>query len=175
MKRISFIVTLLGLASLFPAQKATAQTSIPVIHPEPITIYLVDGQDGHPMAHLHAVLAAGYDRTDVERHLWHEAVMTDEQGAIRIPATLLNLPWLRVLLPKSSACKQDPSTQIFSVERMRNDGLSAPNRCGTMTVIDRPGVFTVFTMEHRRANNTGNSGRDTAVALSAKDSEIVAR
>src|ERR1700685_1161175 len=115
MNRFSLAISILGLA--LSSLNAQAQTSIPVDHREPITIHIVDGQDGHPIAHLHLALVAGYDRRDVERHLWLEAAMTDEHGDIRLPGTLLNLPWLRVLMPKSSTCKADPRTQTFSVER----------------------------------------------------------
>ena len=142
MNRFSLAISILGLALI--SQHATAQTSIPVDRKEPITIHVVDGQDGHPIAHLHLALVAGYDRRDLERHLWLEDAMTDEHGDIRLPSTLLNLPWLRVRMPKSSTCKADSRAETFSVERMRTDGLSSSNRCGTVTVGERPGVFTLF-------------------------------
>jgi hypothetical protein len=44
-----------------------------------------------------------------------------------------------------------PGKASFSVELIRRDGLSAPNRCGTATVEDEPGVFTVFVKEKVKA------------------------
>ncbi len=166
MNRFLTLSGVFGLSLFLFPHNASAQTSIPVVHPEPITIHIVDGQDGRAIAHLHLVLVAGYDRHDVETHLWHEDVMTDDDGDLALPATLLNLPWLQLLLPKSSTCKADPHAQIFSVERMRNDGLSAPNRCGIVTAEDRPGRFTVFAQDREQAHNKGfTSGVTTAASI----------
>jgi hypothetical protein len=112
--------------------------------------------------------------------------MTDERGDIHLPSTLLNLPWLRVSMPKSSICKADPRAETYSVERMRNDGLNAPNRCGTVTAGERPGVFTLFA--YREHNNArldnahldnahlgGDASLITASATNAKESENKAR
>jgi hypothetical protein len=116
-----------------------AQTPIPVDHKEPIAIPIVDGQDGHPIAHLHVALVAGYDRRDLERHLWLEEALADEHVHFRLPGTLMNLPWLRVLMPKPSMCKADPRAGTFSAERVRTDGFSSPNRCPTAAIGERPG------------------------------------
>jgi len=150
MNKLSSSLALLGLALLASTQNSSAQTSIPVDHHEPITIHIVDAKNGQPLAYLHVVLAGGYDRQDLEKHIWHEDAMTDEHGVIRLPAALLNLPWLQVLTPKSNACKANPYAQIFSVERMRIDGLSTPNRCGEISVVDQPGVFTFFAHEQKQ-------------------------
>jgi hypothetical protein len=173
MKRFSLAFSILGLALY--SLNALAQTSFPVDHKEPITIHIVDGQDGHPIAHLHLSLVAGYDRRDLERHLWLEDAMTDEHGDIRLPSTLVNLPWLRVSMPKSNTCKADSRDETFSVERMRNDGLSGSNRCGTVTVGERPGVFTVFAQERKNAHVGEYASLITAMAFNAKESETKAR
>ena len=173
MNRFSLAISILGLT--LHSLNAPAQTSIPVDHKEPITIHIVDSQDGHPIAHLHLALVAGYDRRDLERHLWLEDAMTDEHGDIRLPATLMNLPWLRVSMPKSSMCKADPRAETFSVERMRNDGLSSSNRCGTVTVGERPGVFTLFAQDRNNTHLSGDASLITAMASNAKESENKAR
>jgi len=164
MNRISQFFLILALTLLFPTRHASAQMFFPVIHPEPITVRIVDAQDGRPRAHLHVALVAGYDRNDVERHLWREEAVTDENGEIRLPGTLLNLPWLGVLMPKWNTCKSDPRIQAFSVERMRNDGFSAPNRCGTVTAIQQPGLLTVFAQD-RKTGHKESVGSGVASAL----------
>ena len=169
MNRFLLAFSILGLA-LF-SQNATAQTSIPVDHREPITIHVVDGKDGRPIAHLHLALVAGYDRRDLERHLWVEDAMTDEHGDIRLPSSLMNLPWLRVWMPKSSMCKADPRAETFSVERMRNDGLSSSNRCGTVAVVASPGVFTLFAREPKNARLGGDASPMATMASNAKEPE----
>jgi len=171
----SIAASTLALALMASSQGAAAQTSIPVVHPEPITVHVVDSRDGHPMAHLHLVLVAGYDRSDLEKHVWHEAVMTDDAGLVHLPPTLLNLPWLGVLMPKSTTCKSDPRTESFSVERMRIDGLSAPNRCGTVTLSDRPGEFIVFAQTRTKAHKQEDIAGVAPAALNAQNFKIVAR
>lgn len=173
MNRFSWAISTLGLALI--SQHALAQTSIPVDYKEPITIHIVDGEGGHPIAHLHLALIAGYDRHDLEKHLWVEDAMTDEHGDIHLPAVLMNLPWLRVLMPKQNICKADPRLETFSVERMRNDGLSSPNRCGTVTVVEQPGVFTLFAQERSNTHPSGDTTLITAMAPNAKESENMAR
>lgn len=144
MNRLSLSFSFLAMALFFPSYRVIAQTSVPVIHNEPITIHVVDAQDGQPLANFHVALLAGYDRTDIDKQVWREDAMTDVHGDIAIPANLLNLPWMRVLMPKERTCKTDPHAEIFSVERIRNDGLSAANRCGAVSAGVRPGQFTVF-------------------------------
>jgi len=173
MNRFLLAISILGI-TLF-SLNAPAQTSIPVDRKEPIVIHIVDGQDGHPIAYLHLALVAGYDRRDLERHLWVEDAMTDEHGDVRLPGTLMNLPWLRVSMPKSSMCKADPRVETFSVERMRNDGLSSPNRCGTVTVGERPGLFTLFAQERKTAHTSEDASLITAMAFNAKELETKAR
>jgi hypothetical protein len=168
----SLAASTLGLALLALPHKAAAQMFFPVIHPEPITVHVVDSRDGHPMARLHVVLVAGYDRSDLEKHVWHEAVMTDDEGVIHLPATMLNLPWLGVLMPKSSTCKTDPRIETFSVEQMRLDGLSAPNRCGTATWIDHPGEFVVFADKRAQAQKHRDGREEAVTASNARDFEV---
>jgi hypothetical protein len=175
MKRLSLsfsiAASMLGLALLGLPHTAAAQLFFPVIHPEPITVHVVDSRDGHPMAHLHVVLVAGYDHSDVEKHVWHEAAMTDEAGVIYLPATMRNLPWLGVLMPKSSTCKADPRVESFSVEQMRLTGLSAPNRCGTATSSDRAGEFVVFAEDRSQTKKDRRSREIETVASNARDFE----
>lgn len=145
MNRFSLAISIFGLA--FSSHFTAAQTSFPVDHREPIVIHIVDSRDGHPIAHLHLALVAGYDSSDLKKNLWVEDAMTDEHGNVRLPSTIMNLPWLEVRMPKSSVCRADPRADIFSVERVRRDGLSAPNRCGTVTMSEMPGVLNVFVLE----------------------------
>jgi len=171
MNRISQFILILALALLFPSRHAAAQMFFPVVHPEPLTVRVVDAQDGHPQAYLHVALVAGYNRNDVERHLWREDLITDEHGEVRLPATLLNLPWLGILMPKASTCRSDPRAQAFSVERMRQEGMSAPNRCGALTVGARPGVLTVFAQDRKEGRRNHGSGESTAAVEVLRNTE----
>lgn len=125
-------------------QRGGSAESLPVVHHEPITIRILSGKDGLPLAHLHLILIAGYRASDLREQLFREEALTDARGQARLSSQLANLPWLQVWVDKKPLCQVHPRTASFSVERIRRDGLSAPNRCGTATVEDAPSVFTVF-------------------------------
>ena len=132
-----------GLA-LVAAAAGGAGESFPVVHNEPITVRILGGKDGQPLARLHLTFIAGYDRRDMREQLFREEVITDAHGQVRLSNQLANLPWLQVWVGKKSLCQEDAPGAGFSVELIRRDGLSAPNRCGKSAVEDRPGTFTVF-------------------------------
>ena len=121
-----------------------ADEVFPVVHNEPIAVRVVDGKGGRPVAHAHVVLVAGYDQHDLRLGLWREEALADDEGMVRLSRGLKNLPWLQVEVAKRHLCKGDAERAAFSVERIRRDGLSAANRCGTATVENAPGVVTVF-------------------------------
>lgn len=137
----------LSLAAAFVFFAAVAYGDVetfPVVHNEPITVRVLGGKNGLPLARMHLVLIGGYDRKDMHDQLFRREALTDAQGRVRLPNQMANLPWLQVWVNKKQLCQSNPSKTSFSVELMRRDGLSTPNRCGTATVEDAPGVFTVF-------------------------------
>jgi hypothetical protein len=132
-----------GMALLTATLCGVAE-SFPVVHNEPITVRILGGKNGQPFAHLHLILIGGYDQKDVHDQLFRNEVLTDAHGQVRLPGQLANLPWLQVWVANKLLCESKPRRNSFSVELIRRDGLSTPNRCGTATVEDAPGVFTVF-------------------------------
>ena len=132
-----------GMALLTATLSGVAE-SFPVVHNEPITVRILGGKNGQPFAHLHLVLIAGYDQNDLHDQLYRAESLTDAHGQIRLPGQLANMPWLQVWVTRKSLCQTKPRGASYSVELIRRDGLSAPNHCGTATVVDAPGVFTVF-------------------------------
>jgi len=132
-----------GLAALAP-KASGAEETLAAAHNQPITIRILDGKHGQPVAHIHLLLLAGYDLHDIRHQLWHDEALTDDHGAARLPRQLADLPFLQVWAAKKSLCQAYPRSEYFSVDRMRQTGISAPNRCGIATVEDAPGVFTVF-------------------------------
>jgi hypothetical protein len=132
-----------GIALVTAAMSGAAE-SYPVVHKEPIIIRILSGTDGQPFVRQHLTLIAGYDQRDMREQLFREEVLTDEQGQVRLSNQLANLPWLQVWVGKKPLCQGNPRSASYSVELIRRDGLSAPNRCGMATVENKPGVFTVF-------------------------------
>jgi len=118
--------------------------TFPVVHNETIIVRVLGSKDGRPLKRLHLVMIGGYDRKDMHDQLFRSEVLTDAHGRVRLPNQLANLPWLQVWVNKKTLCQGNPRKSSFSVELIRRDGLSTPNRCGMATVEDAPGVFTVF-------------------------------
>jgi hypothetical protein len=142
-RRINKLLLALGFA--LAATAAYGGNEIfPVVSNQPITIRILSGHDGQPLTHLHLVLIGGYDQRDLRVQQFREEVLTDAHGRVQLSNQLANLPWLQVWVSKKPLCQAHPRTASFSVELIRRDGLSAPNRCGTATVENAPGVFTVF-------------------------------
>jgi hypothetical protein len=134
-----------GLGLALPAAAVCgAGETFPVAHNEPITVRIVGGEDGKPQAHAHLILIAGYDRRDLHDRLWQEEALTDDRGNARLSSALANLPFVQVWVAKKHLCLGNPGKARFSVELIRRDGLSTPNRCGIATVEDAPGIFNVF-------------------------------
>lgn len=121
-----------------------ADEVFPVNHSDPIRVRVVEGKSGRPMAYTHLVLAGGYDSDEVRRQSWREEKLTNGKGEIVLSRQMENLPWMQVWVEGSTLCQQRPKLASFSVERMRLDGLSTPNRCGTIVVEDEPGLFIVY-------------------------------
>ncbi|MGA2349560.1 MAG: hypothetical protein ABSF70_03930 [Terracidiphilus sp.] len=132
-----------GMALLI-ASPCGADETVPVVHNEPITVRILGGKDGRPLPQLHLILIGGYDRNDIHDQLYRQEVLTDAHGQVRLQKQLANLPWLQVWVNKKPLCQANPRGTSFSVELIRRDGLSTPNRCGKATVEDAAGVFNVF-------------------------------
>lgn len=137
-------ISLAAALSLLAAPFCGADEPDSVNHSEPITVRVLSGKDGQPLVHTHLILIAGYDQGEIRDQLWREETLTDALGQARLSKQFANLPWLQVWVDKKPLCQDTPRKTSFSVERIRRDGLSTPNRCGAATVEDAPGLFTVF-------------------------------
>jgi hypothetical protein len=139
-----FPLTIAAGLALLAAPFSGAAAPYSVTHNGPITVRILSGEDGQPFAHVHLLLLGGYDQRQIDDKLWREEAITDAHGEARLSKQFANLPWLQVWVRKKRLCQAKPRAASFSVELMLRDGVSAPNRCGTFTVEETPGVFTVF-------------------------------
>jgi hypothetical protein len=135
---------LLVAALLLPMSAVRADETFPVAHTEPIAVHVLYGKDGKPLAHAHLLLVAGYSPEELKMQTWREEAISDENGKAQLSNQLANLPFLQVWVFKKKTCQLTPRNEIFSIERIRRDGLSTPNHCGTVSAEAAPGVFTVF-------------------------------
>jgi hypothetical protein len=132
-----------GLALLATAS-GLADETFPVVHSDPIAVRILGCKDGKPVAHARLTLFAGYDQQDLRDRLWREETVSDNQGRARFSSEMENLPFVQVWVANKHLCFRKTAASSFSVELIRRDGLSAPNRCGFATVEDAPGILTVF-------------------------------
>jgi len=164
MIRLPISLMCAGLAPQLVAQPGAVE-SIPADHPEPITIRILNGKNGLPLPHLHLALIAGYDERDIRHHLWGEEVSTDSSGEARLPQGLVDFGFLQVSLRKAKACRRNPQGERYNLATIRRDGLSTPNDCGILRMLDRPGVLTIF----------ARSGGDSNAGASASGAEYASR
>lgn len=141
----------LGVGTLLlPASVGRAQIDLPVTHPEPITIRILDGKGGAPLAHVHLRVVAGYDDRDVRLGLWSEEVVTDGQGRASLPGSLKNFSLVAVWVAKHKLCAAHGRSTYMNLDNIRYEGLGTPNRCGTTVAAESPGVLNVFARAHRK-------------------------
>jgi hypothetical protein len=164
MIRLPISLMCAGLALQLVAQPGAVE-SIPADHPEPITIRILNGKNGLPLPHLHLAVIAGYDERDIRHHLWGEEVSTDCSGEARLPQGLVDFGFLQVSLRKAKACQKNSEGARYNLATIRRDGLSPPNDCGILRVLDRPGVLTIF----------ARSGGDWYWGASASGAEYASR
>ncbi len=159
---------LLVCAALAVAATARASETFPVIHHEPITLRVLDGRNGKPLAHVRLALVGGYNQRDLAIELWYGEAQTNAAGEARLPDDMANLPFLRVWAEKEKLCQPGGRHGTFSVERIRGEGFSTANHCGDAIVADAPGVFTVYVQGNGAAENLT---RGAATAEPAEDSQ----
>lgn len=146
-RKVSWVSLGVGMvlaAWAFGVLVAAVGESFPVEHREPITVRVLNGRNGKPLAHLRVALAAGYNEKDLELRLWRDEVVTGAAGAVQVPHGLAEFPFLRVRPLKAKLCQGTARGETYTVERVRSEGLSAPNRCGIVTVAGAPGILVVF-------------------------------
>ena len=150
--------------ALLAAAVCSADEVFPVVHEEPIAVRVLEGKNGTPQTKVHVLIVAGYDRRDLDQGIWREEAVTDEAGTVHLSDALKNLPLLRVEVLKRSSCARDAGGAAISVERIRRDGMSAANRCGTVVAADVPGTLAVFVKGKKLS---AKAARELAIPSSA--------
>jgi hypothetical protein len=141
--RILYLALCVAALALLASASRSEQSS-PAVHPEPITIRILDGKGGAPLAHVHLLFVAGYDDRDLRRGLWSAETITDARGRASLPGALKNFSFVAVWVAKRKLCAAHGRSPGFNLDRVRYEGMSTPNYCGTTAVEDAPGVLTVF-------------------------------
>ena len=134
----------LAAALLMLGSVGKAEDGVPVTRPEPITIRVLDGKSGASLGRLHLQFVAGYDNDDLQRGLWNAEAITDGHGRANMPDSIQNFPFVAVWVAKHKLCAAHGRSFALTVDRIRYQGLSTSNHCGTTVVDDTPEVLNVF-------------------------------
>jgi hypothetical protein len=129
---------------VFSWPRCLANEVFPQVHKEPIAIRVVDGKQGLPQTGVQVVLIAGYERRDLDHGLVREELRTNSDGVVPLSTELRDLPLLQIQVLKRHACQPASGRTIFSIERIRDEGMNGVNRCGSVAVDEVPGLLTVF-------------------------------
>lgn len=149
MKRVQIPWLVLCVMTLvLPGSMGKSEQSLPSIHPEPITIRIINGKDGAPLAHVHLLFVAGYDNRDLRLGLWSAEAITDAKGRASLPGALKDFSLLEVRVAKRRLCAAHGRSLSINLDNVRYGGMSTPNRCGNLVFADKPGVLTVFAKAH---------------------------
>lgn len=152
------------------AAACRADETVPVNHKDTITVHLLDGESGKALVHAHVILLGGYDQGDIVHHIWQQEGVTDEQGNLHLTNQMENLPFLQVQVEGRRLCLSDAGKVSFSVELVRRDGVSAPNRCGIVTEKDAAGVLNVFVKSKKSDKNSLGPRMPSETGQSATES-----
>jgi hypothetical protein len=131
-----------------PGSMGKSEQSLPAIHPEPITIRILNGKDGAPLAHVHLLFVAGYDDRDLRLGFWSGEAMTDAKGRASLPGALRDFSLVAVRVAKRRLCATHGRSLDINLDNVRYGGLSTANRCGNLMFADQPGILTVFAEAH---------------------------
>jgi len=67
-----------------------------------------------------------------------------------LPGSLKNFSLVAVWVAKRKLCAAHGRSTYLNLDNIRSEGLSTPNRCGTIVVEETPGVLNVFAKAHRK-------------------------
>jgi len=148
MKMARTLLSAAGAALALLVAVGRCENSLPVTHPEPITIQILDGKGGTPLAHVHVELVAGYDDRDLQLGLWSAEAITDSHGQMSLPNALKSFSFVAVWVDKHKLCGAHGRMPGVSLDRIRKEGSSTANECGVTVVEDTPGVLRVFAVLH---------------------------
>jgi hypothetical protein len=141
-------LALCAVTLALPGSMGKSEQSMPAIHPEPITIRILDGKGGAPLAHVHLLFVAGYDDRDLRLGFWSAEAITNAKGQASLPGALKDFSFVEVWVAKHRLCAAHGRSLGINLDSIRYEGMSTPNHCGTTVVEDTPGVLTVFAKAH---------------------------
>lgn len=134
------VYALAGLVLLSPAMKVQGITD----KIQEITVEVLDGRNGKPMADQHVLVFIGVTSAAVRSHAQHTGVTTGKDGNAALAIFPAKTMWLQVFMDGRIPCFADPNGASFSVDKIMSQGLVTPNTCSSLVRAPSPGHFIIF-------------------------------
>ncbi len=129
---------LLLFGSMAEAQNAEMQKTLD------ITVQVLDGRNGKPMADQHVLVFTGLSAGAVKTHAQHTGVKTDKSGIGTLTIYPTETQWLQVFTGGRVPCFPNPNQASFSVSEIISKGLVTPNDCNAQVQQASPGHFVIY-------------------------------
>lgn len=109
-----------------------------------ITVQVLDGRNGKPLADQHVLVFTGPSSDAVKTHAQHTGVTTDKDGMGTLTIYPAETQWLQVFADGRIPCFPNPNQASFSVSDIMSKGLVTPNNCSSLVREPSPGHFIFF-------------------------------
>ena len=109
-----------------------------------ITVQVLDGRNGKPLADQHVLVFTGLSSDAVKTHAQHTGVTTAKDGMGTLTIYPAETQWLQVFADGRIPCFPNPNQASFSVSEIMSKGLVTPNNCSALVKEATPGHFVVF-------------------------------
>jgi hypothetical protein len=109
-----------------------------------ITVQVLDGRNGKPLADQHVLVFTGMSRSAVKSHAEHTGLSTGKDGIGTLTIFPSETQWLQVFADGRVLCYPDPNQSSFSVSEIMSKGLVTPNDCSKLVREPSPGHFIIF-------------------------------
>jgi hypothetical protein len=109
-----------------------------------ITVKVLDGRNGKPLANQHLLVFTGLSNDSVETHAQHTSVTTDKDGTGTLTIYPDETQWLQVFADGRIPCFLNPNQTSFRVNDIVSRGLVTPNTCSALSHDPSPGHFIIF-------------------------------
>ena len=109
-----------------------------------ITVQVLDGRNGKPLADQHVLVFTGPSSDAVKTHAQHTGVTTDKDGMGTLTIYPAETQWLQVFADGRIPCFPNPNQASFSVSDIMSKGLVTPNNCSALVREPSPGHFIFF-------------------------------
>ena len=135
---IGLLVAMLLFGATLDAQNAGEDQTLN------ITIQVLDGRNGRPLADQHLLVFTGLSIDAVKSHAAHTGLTTNEIGMGTLSVYPSKTQWVQIFADGRVLCFPTPNQSSFSVNEIMSKGLVISNTCSSLVKEAKPGQLIVF-------------------------------